>query len=173
MKQLLPVIVLLLLAVGAGADSWYSIDGFTVETDESIRIQAENAGTEIIGFLLDGGKEPDVAGWLAESGGGPLPDKDMVILGALSIVRSIGTDPDDVMQTIEISPYTSPRGINGQWMTVYSTSGYHDAYVIRLETPGGIFDSMILVPQLGGGEGRAQLDALLESLEVTMEEAAG
>ena len=173
MKRLTLVLLGLLVASIAGADSWYSIDGFTVRTGPEVRIDAEHAGVEIIGFSVTGGSEPDVAGWLALAGGGPVSDADMVVLTALTMVRALQTDSGDVIESVEINSYTSPTGIEGQWMTVYSSTGWHDAFLVRIETPGEIFDSITLVPREGGGLGRDWLDQLLESLEITIEEAAG
>ena len=89
MKRMTLAIGLLLLAALATADSWYSIDGFSVRTAPGVRIDADNGSTEIIGFSVTGADEPEIAGWLVDAGGSPISDKDMIVVGTISIVRAL------------------------------------------------------------------------------------
>lgn len=173
MKRTLVAAALLVYASTLFAGSWYSIDGFTVIVDDSIVIEEDGAESQFIGFAFAGDEESTVAGWLAESDDDFLPNHDMLIVGAISIIRSLQFDADDRIESFEINEYTTPAGVTGQWISLFSTTGFHDAFMIPLDTPGGLFSAMILVPQDQGGDGRAELDRLLDSLTVRIERAAG
>ncbi len=173
MSKAVFAILLAFIVSTAFADEWYSIDGFTIQTGTDISIVVEGAGSNLLGFSFDGDPEPAVVGLLLESDSAPVADHDMGVLMGLTMVRAIVNDSSDLVESIELSPYATPLGIDGRWMTVFSTKGWHDLFFVRFTAPGGIYDTLVLVPESTGADGRDELDRLLDSFLLVIEEAAG
>ncbi|MFW5744871.1 MAG: hypothetical protein ACOC2D_16470 [Spirochaetota bacterium] len=174
MKRLCIGILLTALVAGAiPADSWYGIDGFTLSTPAGIRIEPTDEESEFLEFWFGRDEEAAVAGRLIESGG-VLSDLDMAAIQGLSLVRAMGSGRADELESMELLPHTTGAGVDGYFLTVTSSGGWHEAFIADLgDTPGGAYGYLVVFPRQPGNRGRVYLDELLEGLSIEVAEAAG
>lgn len=173
MNRIIVLCSLLLVASVATADRWRSIDGFTILTDAGVEItDSDDPVVGTIRFAIDGAEEPDVLAHFAPRDGF-LRRSDIEIVHAVISVRTLPSSPDDRIESITASPYITPPGVEGTWVTIRSSSGYHDAFVVPIDPPGRTFWAITFVPHSSGDEGRRHLDRVLEELKIVIEEAAG
>lgn len=167
------ILLTMIVVVATPADSWYGIDGFTITTPDDIRIEPSDGESEFLEFWFGRDEEAAVAGRLVESGG-VLSDLDMAAIQGLSLVRAMGGDRHDELESMELLPHTTRTGVNGYFLTVSSSGGWHEAFIADVgDTPGGAYGYMVVFPREPGNRGRAYLDELLEGLSIEVAEAAG
>ncbi|MFW6290857.1 MAG: hypothetical protein ACOC7V_00930 [Spirochaetota bacterium] len=174
MKRLcIGILLTALVAAAIPADSWYGIDGFTLSTPAGIRIEPTDEESEFLEFWFGRDEEAAVAGRLIESGG-VLSDLDMAAIQGLSLVRAMGSGRADELESMELLPHTTGAGVDGYFLTVTSSGGWHEAFIADLgDTPGGAYAYLVVFPRQPGNRGRAYLDELLEGLSIEVAEAAG
>ena len=167
------ILLTTIVAAAIPADSWYGIDGFTLTTPADIRIEPTDAESDFLEFWFGRDEEAAVNGRLVERGA-VLSDLDMAAIQGLSLVRAMGSGRADELESMELLPHTTGTGVDGYFLTVTSSSGWHEAFIADLgDTPGGAYGYMIVFPRQPGSRGRAYLDQLLEGLSIEVADAAG
>ncbi|MFW5744838.1 MAG: hypothetical protein ACOCW3_05955 [Spirochaetota bacterium] len=174
MRRLCTGIILAAVLVAAiPADSWYGVDGFTLSTSADIQIQPPDDESRFLEFWFRGDEEAAVAARLVERGD-VLSDLDIAVIQGLSHMRAMGGGRADELESMELLPHTTGRGVQGYFLTVTSSSDWHEAFIADLgDTPGGAYGYIVVFPREPGSRGRAYLDELLEGLAVQVEDAAG
>lgn len=178
MKRLLFLFLILMAASSALADEWYSIDGFYLRTPDGIRIEeAAGTGGQRIDFYFPGESNPGARGLLVQ-GSDVLAPQDAALVGLFRLLR--GATPPEGSSIVGLRNTPGPQRGSTETRIVMLGIGTVEetelwpAWVVALgKTPGGRYTHLVVLPYAPAEDGENYLEALLETLEVEMAEAAG
>jgi hypothetical protein len=178
MKRITFVALLMLVALLSFTDEWYSIDGFYLLTPDGIRIEeAPGTGGRRIDFFFPGESAPGARGLLVQATDRLAPT-DAALVGLFELLR--GATPPEGNSIVGMRNTPGPQRGGGETRIVMLGIGTVEdtelwpGWVVELgQTPGGLYTHLVVLPYAPGQEGENYLEALLESLEVEIAEAAG
>ena len=178
MKRLILIVQLMFVALFTVADEWYSIDGFYLLTPDGIRVEeAPGTGGRRIDFFFPGESAPGARGLLVQATDRLAP-QDAALVGLFELLR--GSAPPEGNSIVGMRNTPGPeRGEAETRIVMLGVGTVEDtelwpAWVVELgPTPGGLYTHLVILPYAPAEEGENYLEALLETLEVEIAEAAG